>query len=680
MADADSIYHRAVSLQQAGDADGAEALYRQLLEVLPAHGSALANLGLLVFGRGAVGEAIALLERAIAIQPDTPDFHHNLGLILAQSDRPSDAVPHLRIAALLRPTDFASQANLGMLLAGERRFDEAVEVFEAALRVNPNEPAAWMNLGLCLHDLGRMDQAVAAMARAGKLSSNDPAIHYALGTTLYEAGRSAEAVAPLSTALTLDPSSAPAANNLGLAYREVGQPDDAIAAFNRAVDLSEGTADCIGNLAQVQYETGRFEESLASFRLALKRNPPSQLYSTFLYSLLFQPSVDSRQIRGELDRWNATIPTMPPPSIADASFTRRLRIGYVSPNFCNHVVGRFLLPLLSHHDHQAFEIFCYDDTAVYDSISAQLRAPVDQWRLTRGLADDALAELIRADQIDILVDLTMHMAGSRLLMFARRPAPVQATYLAYAGTTGLAAMDYRLTDNYLDPPGGDESIYSEKSFRLARSYWCYQPPREAPLIGASPMRKNGFVTFGCLNNFCKINPKVIEVWSRILRDVPNARLHVHSLVGSHRQNFLDAVAIDPSRISFIEKLGASAYFAAYNDIDIALDTFPYPGGTTSCDALWIGVPVVTRAGDNAIARAGVSILSNIDATQWIAESDEQYVAIATTLASDSSQLLAMRSSLRSMMLNSPLMDAVGFTRDIETAYRYMWTQAILRAH
>ena len=515
---------------------------------------------------------------------------------------------------------------------------------------------------------------------AGKLSPNDPAIHYALGTTLYEAGRWAEAVAPSRRHLRLIRASAPAANNLGLAYREVGRPDDAIAAFNRAIDLSKGTADFIGNLAQVQYETGRFDESLASFRLALKRNPPSQVYSTYLYSLLFQPRFDSRQIRAELDRWNAAIPSTPPPSIADPSLARRLRIGYVSPNFSNHVVGRFLLPLLSHHDHQAFEIFCYDDTAVHDSISAQLRASADQWRLTRGLSDDALADLIRRDQIDILIDLTLHMAGSRLLMFSRHPAPVQVTYLAYAGTTGLAAMDYRLTDVHLDPPGGDESIYSEKSFRLARSYWCYQPPREAPPIGASPMRKNGFVTFGCLNNFCKINPKVLEAWSRILRDVPGSRLHVHSPVGSHRQNFLDAIAIDPSRISFIEKLGASTYFAAYNDIDIALDTFLYPGGTTSCDALWMGVPVITRTGDNAIARAGVSILSNISATQWIASNDDQYVAIATTLANDSSQLPAMRSSLRSMMLNSPLMDAVGFTRDIETAYRYMWTQAILSSH
>jgi len=680
MIDANAIYHRAISLQQAGDAAGAEALYRQLLAVLPAHGSALANLGLLVFGRGAVGEAIALLEQAIAVQPDTPDFHHNLGLILAQSDRASDAEPHLRIVAQLRPTDFASQANLGMLLAGERRFAEAVEAYEAALRVNPNEPAAWMNLGLCLHDLGRMDEAVVAMSRAGNLSPNDPAIHYALGTTLHEARRSAEAVAPLSTALGLDPSSAPAANNLGLAYREIGRPDDASAAFNRAIDLSGGMADFIGNLAQVQYETGRFDESLASFRLALKRNPPSQVYSTYLYSLLFQPTFDSRQIRGELDRWNATIPSTLPPSIADPSLMRRLRIGYVSPNFSNHVVGRFLLPLLSHHDHQAFEIFCYDDTAVHDSISAQLRASADQWRLTCGASDDAVADLIRRDQIDILIDLTMHMAGSRLLMFARRPAPVQATYLAYAGTTGLRAMDYRLTDNYLDPPGGDESIYSEKSFRLARSYWCYQPPREAPPVGTQPLQKNGFVTFGCLNNFCKLNPKVISVWARILRAVPNSRLRVHSPVGSHRQNFLDAIGIDPSRISFVEKLGANAYFAAYNDIDVALDTFPYPGGTTNYDALWMGVPIVTRTGDNAISRAGVSILSNIGATQWIANSDDEYIAIATKLADDSSQLLAIRSSLRSMMLNSPLMDAVGFTRDIETAYRYMWTQAILSNH
>jgi predicted O-linked N-acetylglucosamine transferase (SPINDLY family) len=361
---------------------------------------------------------------------------------------------------------------------------------------------------------------------------------------------------------------------------------------------------------------------------------------------------------------------------------KRLRVGYVSPNFRNHVVGRFLLPLLSNHDHVEFEIFCYSDVARPDPVTGQLRACADVWRETADLSDQALADLIRRDRIDILVDLNMHMEGSRLLAFVCKPAPVQTTYLAYAGTTGVTAIDYRLTDIHLDPPGADESIYSERSVRLATSYWCYPPPGEAPAPGPLPAMSAGHVTFGCLNSFWKINAKVLDVWVAILRGVPGSRLILHAPPGSHRDEllrFIAGEAVEPGRIRFEPRASGADYFAIYRGIDIALDPFPYPGGTTTCDALWMGVPVVTLAGTGAIARAGVSILSNVGLPSLIAGSTSQYPRIANELAADLPRLSRLRQSLRKQMARSPLMDGRRFAREMEDAYRRMWSEYLVGA-
>ena len=316
--------------------------------------------------------------------------------------------------------------------------------------------------------------------------------------------------------------------------------------------------------------------------------------------------------------------------------SRRLRIGYVSPDFREHVIARFLFPLLSHHDRKCFEIFCYADVAQPDGMTAKIRTHSDQWRQTLGMPDEDLADLIRRDEIDILIDLTMHMAGSRLLMFARKPAPVQVTYLAYCSTTGLAAMDYRLTDPYLDPPGTPlRACYSEKTIYLPSTYWCYEPPPGTPSVALPPAESNEFVTFGCLNNFAKVSSATMTAWAQILLLTPSSRLWVHSGLGSHRERFLQsmsALGVNNARIRFVGFLEMNEYFNAYQQIDIALDPFPYNGGTTTCDALWMGVPVISRRGSTAVSRAGLSILSNLGSPEWVASDESEYVAKAIKMA------------------------------------------------
>jgi predicted O-linked N-acetylglucosamine transferase (SPINDLY family) len=350
---------------------------------------------------------------------------------------------------------------------------------------------------------------------------------------------------------------------------------------------------------------------------------------------------------------------------------RKLRIGYVSPDFREHPVGRFMLPLMAHHDLAAFEIYCYTDVASPDAITEQLKTGADVWRSTAGLSDEQLAQLIRSDQIDVLVDLAMHLKGGRLLAFARRPAPVQITYLAYCSTTGLETMHYRITDPHLDPPGADESVYSEKTLRLPHAYWCYPAPENSPVVGPLPATTAGHVTFGCLNNFSKVTPQMLTVWGGLLKSIPSSRLILHSHEGSHRQSVIDQFTrdgIEPGRLQFVGFNRLVPYLELYNQIDIALDPYPYGGGTTTCDALWMGVPVVSLAGATAVSRAGKSILTNVGLSEWVADSPEKYVELATTLANDLPLLADLRNGLRNRLQESPLMKAAEFARDIEAIY------------
>ena len=327
------------------------------------------------------------------------------------------------------------------------------------------------------------------------------------------------------------------------------------------------------------------------------------------------------------------------------------------------------------HDHDRFEIFCYSSVLNADGMTDLIRARTDVWRDVPALSDEQLARAIRDDRIDILVDLTMHMSGSRLLAFAYKPAPVQVTYLAYCSTTGLDAMDYRLTDPYLDPPGENDRFYSEKCAYLPETYWCYRPSDETPEVSRLPALDAGCVTFGCLNNFSKVSQPALSAWCRLLGTLPGSRLILHAPSGSHRQRALDFFAgqgVASDRVSFSPTLPENEYLAVYQGIDVALDPFPYAGGTTTCDALWMGVPVTSLAGQTAVGRAGVSILSNVGLADLVARDVEGYVRIAAGLAGNLERLGELRATLRRRMQRSPLMDARRFAHNVETLYREFW--------
>jgi protein O-GlcNAc transferase len=592
-------------------------------------------------------EAERHYAQILARQPNHFDAIHNLGVLARQAGRPDLAVDLLRRAVALKPNSQQAHYNLGDALKDIGRLEEAVASYRQAIALHPDFPEAHNNLGIVLHDLRRHDESIDACRRA----------------------------------ISLRPNFAEAYLNLGNPLKERGQPDDAIAAYRQAVALKPDCSTAYNNLGNALKDVGELDEAVAAFRRAIALDPKlMQAHSNLILTLHYHPAFDARAIADELGRWNRAHAEPLLKEIQahknDRDLNRPLRIGYFSPDFRDHVVGRNLLPLFRNHDRRQFEITCYAQVLLPDASTAQFQGLADRWRNVVGVSDEQLAKQIRDDQIDILVDLALHTAGRRLLVFARKPAPVQATFAGYPGSTGLSAIDYRLSDPYLDPIGTDESIYSERTICLPDSFWCYDPLETADIPANSlPAWENGFITFGCLNNFTKINENVLSLWALVLKQVKNSRLLLMAPAGNHRQRTIDqlsreGIAVD--RIEFAPRASRRKYLGLYHRIDLGLDTFPYNGHTTSLDSFWMGVPVVTLIGQTAVGRAGWCQLSNLQLTELAAQTPEQFIEIAASLARDLPRLQTLRSTLRQRLEQSPLMDAPRFARNIETAYRQMW--------
>ena len=673
-------FQNAVQHHQAGRLTDAEKLYRQVLAQQPAHADAWHRLGGVLAALGKNDEAADAIRHALALRSNWPEAHSNLGNVLRNLNRLDEAVAACRQALALKPDYAIAYNNLANALKDQGQLTQAIAAYQRAITLNPNYAKAHANLGLALQDAGQLPEAITAYRRALALNPNTPDVQTNLAHALRHRGQLDEAIAAYRQAIALQPDLASAHNDLGIALREKGLTDQALAAYRHALALQPDYAEAHNNLANALTDLGHLDEALAAYRQALALKPDYvSAHSNLLFALLLHPAYDAPAIAREHRAWNLQHAThlqqFIQPHLNDRSPTRRLRIGYVSPRFNSLPEGRFLLPLLTHHDRAQFEIFAYSQVPFPDAMTQRLRAHTDTWRNLVGLSDDHAADLIRQDRIDILVDLAMHSGHNRLLVFARKPAPVQVTYLAYASTTGLATIDYRLSDPYLDPPSMDESIYTEKTLRLPETYWCFDPPAECPAVNPLPALTRGHITFGCLAKFYKITPPALAAWAHILQAVPTSHLLLHASQGPHRQEVLDLFqrhGIDPTRIHFAPKVPLPEYFQSYHTLDLILDTFPYAGGTTTCDALYMGVPVITLAGPTAVSRAGSSLLSNVGAPELIAHSPEEYIHLATTLAQNLPRLTHLRATLRPRMEQSPLMNAPRFTHHLEAAYRHIW--------
>jgi predicted O-linked N-acetylglucosamine transferase (SPINDLY family) len=397
-----------------------------------------------------------------------------------------------------------------------------------------------------------------------------------------------------------------------------------------------------------------------------------------LYGLAFAPGATAADIHAEALEYDrvhvAPLRPLAPSHPNESNLGRRLRIGYVSPDFRSHCQALFMTPLLRHHDHERFEIICYSTTTRRDAVTQSFKPLADVWRDVADYSDDALATLIRDDRVDIIIDLTMHMSNNRALVFARKPAPVQICWLAYPGTTGNRSIDYRVSDRHIDPPGLDDAYYVEQTLRLPDTFWCYEPQSTLE-VKPLPALTNGFVTFGCLNNFAKVTAVALQNFARVLAALPGSRLLLSCPVGATRERVNDLFAeqaVDPARVEFIGRKPRDGYLSLYDRIDVCLDTVPYNGHTTSLDAIWMGVPVVTLVGDTVVGRAGLCLAENLGMPELVARTPEEFVARAIDLAAELERLARLRRDLRGRLERSALMNAPRFARNLEALYREAW--------
>ena len=674
-------FELAVQHHQAGRLAEADALYRQILAAEPRHADAMHLLGVIAHQMGRNEAAVDLIRQAIALTPGSPEFHSNFGEVCRATGQLDQAIAAFRQAIALKPNNPEAHYNLGNALSDKGQVDEAIAAFRQAIALKPNFPEAHSNLGTTLLYKGQSDEAMAAYRQAVTLDLNLPEAHNNLGNILRDKGQIVEAIAAYRQAVALRLNYVEAHYNLGNALSDKGRLDEAIAAYRQAINLKPDYAEAYSNMAIALRDKGQLDEALTAYRqaIALKPNYPEG-HSNLLLALNYHPGFDAPAIAREQRLWNEQhaepLRQYLQPHPNDRSPERRLRIGYVSPDFRAHIVGWNMLSLLAEHDRGLLEIFCYAEVAHPDAFTELLQGSAQHWRNTVGLTDEQLAARIRQDQIDILVDLALHTAHNRITVFARKPAPVQVTFAGYPGSTGLNTIDYRLSDPFLDPLGIDESLYSERTVRLPHSFWCYEPLHCGDIpVNDLPATTNGFITFGCLNDFSKINAVVLRLWAKLLHALPSSRLLLLAPEGSHREHALGRLGqegIAHERIEFIARQPRRNYLELYHRIDLGLDTLPYNGHTTSLDSFWMGVPVVTLVGQTIVGRAGLSQLMNLKLPELIAHTPDQYVEIATALANDLPRLSELRGALRARMEQSPLMGTPRFAREIETAYRTMW--------
>ncbi len=567
---------------------------------------------------------------------------------------------------------------------------DAEAAYKQILRNHPNHPGALQLLGVVVSQGGRNLEAVELIEKSISLNPDNAAAQSNLGVVLNKLNRNVESAKACRAALRLEPDNAEAHYNLGNALVGVHQPAQAAASYRRALKLKPDYAEAMNNLGGALMACGDLAEAAAACRRSLELMPDNHAaHSSLLFCMNSAPDYSAAEILAESRLWDARhaepLAALARPLGNQPDPDRRLRVGYVSPDFRTHAVSYFLEPLLAAHDHDRFEIFCYAEVANPDDTTARYRKYADHWRPTTGLSDHEVAERMRADGIDILVDLAGHTAGNRLLAFAERPAPVQVSHLVGLGqTTGMSAMDYVLTDSWVTGTDCD-AHYSEVPYRLDRCFLSFRPPPEWPAITPSPAHRAGYVTFGSLNNPSRITQAAIDAWAEILRRTEEARLLlVHgffqdkSVRGRLSDAFVarglgDRIAFDP-----IER-GWPAGMDVYENLDIALDTFPMNGGSTTFIALWMGLPVVTHMGETSLNRHGLSFLSAMELEEDVAPDIAGYVSRATALARNIDELARLRSGLRQRMARSPLLDHAELARAVEAAYRDIWSRWCVEA-
>lgn len=611
-----ALFSRALTDHQAGRLDAAEAGYDAVLTLDPGHANALNNLAVMRRRQRRFDEALGLYRKALERAWDDPAMHSNMGCVLVDLRRDADAVKAMKSAVALRP-DYAE---------------------------------AWFNLGNCLRSLHAKADAVRAYRRA----------------------------------IVANPMIAEPYACLGDFHRDEGALGQAVDSYVAAIKRRPDMVEALNNLGEALKDQARLGDAGNIFQEGMRHHPDNALvHGNLLFLLHYSTGITPEAMYRAHVEWNErhAAPLLPaaPHAVAGRDPGRRLRVGYVSPDFVTHSCAYFSEPLLSAHDPAAVEVFCYPTTDRRDRTTERFQALAAGWRPLAGLDDEAAAAAIRQDRVDILVDMAGHTGSNRLLVFARKPAPIQVTWLGYPDTTGMTAIDYRFTDAIADPPGVADTYASERLVRLDGGFLAFRPVIDLPLAPTPPSAGNGYVTFGSFNNLTKTPAEVVRVWSEILKQAPGSRLILKSrALGDPptKQRYAQMFAahgVAPDRVDLLTRIDpVENHLRAYDRIDIGLDPFPYNGTTTTCEALWMGVPVITWLGAHHVARVGGSLLTHCGLEELVAHDEADYIARAVALAGDPGRLLTLRQGMRTRLEASPLTDHIGFARRVEAAYRRFW--------
>ena len=644
----------------AGQLAPAEQLCRQIVKEVPGNAYAWHLLGLLAYQVRRWDEALDCYRRALRLRPDLAEVHNSQGAALIGCGRWEEALQSIQQSLRLQPNNADAHHNQGIILQQLGRWQEAEASYLSALRLRPHFPQAHKDLSVLLD------------AQSGLL----------LGQ-----GQFAEAEARCRAALRHDPENPRACDNLGLALTAQEKLDEAVACYQHALRIAPNQGIVHNNLAIALATQGKTEEAIACFRRAAALTTDVHyVQSNYLFALHYTAAHDPEAIFSDHVRWGQKFVGREAWGVRREEFTphaargtprdpeRRLRIGYFSADFRDHVVGRYCEGVLRAHDRGQVEVFCYSSVSREDTRTQRIKELADHWRCLVPLSDAEVAGRILKDKIDLLIDLSGHSASNRLPVFARKPAPIQVSHFGYPASTGLAAIDYRLTDAYFDPPGMTEHLYSEKLVRMPEACWCYVP-WDSPEIGPLPAERPGAVTFASISTLNKMTEEVVALWAQILRELPESRMLVVTGAGrAGDEQVRSAFArqgVGPERVALVGRQRFDAYLRLFDDVDIVLDTYPYTGMNTTADALWMGVPVVTRAGRSCVSRLAVAPLMLAGLGDLISASAAAYVEAAVQLALDVPRLRELRGQLRDRVKRT-LGDVERFTRQLEAAYREMW--------
>lgn len=665
-----------------GKVSEAIGCYRRALNLKPGDLKNWMMLGIALKHLNQFDEAISCFQKAVQLKPDLAEAFGNMGNAYKEMGRLNDAIDCYRKVISINPKIAEAYSNLALVLQEQGNVEEAITNYRRAIEQKPTFAEAYGSLGNALKEQGRLEEAATALRRALELKPNLVEAHGNLGIVLMDQGYPEKAIASYQTALHLRPDDPITLSNLGNAFTNRSRLTEAVACFQKALELTPNDATVWNNLGTALKDQGTIDEAIASYRKALQLRPDNAMaHSNLLMTLQYQPDITLAALateHREFDRRHAISLRESTPPRNEVRDKRQLpRLGFISADLARHPVGFFLLRTVENLFRENFEMIFYSDRVVQDDFTRRFQSVSKQWHDTFGASDQRLAEQIRADEIDILFDLSGHTGHNRIQVFARKPAPIAITWIGYEGTTGLSAMDYLIADTHVVVPGTEEH-FCEEILRMPDGYLCYEPPDNAPPVSPPPLLTNGYATFGSFNNLAKISPNVIETWSEILRLAPRSRLIMqYQGLGDAtvRQRYLNAFTsrrVDAGRIEFRQNTSYAEYLSSYSDVDLVLDAFPFSGSTTTCEALWMGVPVVTRPMETFASRHGLTHLTNIGLTETIAKSLDDYIDIAVSCSTDISQLQTIRSTLRERMAASPLCDGKRFAKNLSTLLMSVW--------